>query len=204
MIADRASDASGPWGRRMRRAVLAVACAWGLAGCAELLPQGSTDTVVGWQTFDEARTTVDRIVPYQTKRSDLTAEGFDPRTNPAISLLSYSDIVQRFAVGSVVRPEELDRGISECLKAGKACTGYLVNAKKIRRDRVGSFWSDTFGFKRHTEVTGWTFNALVIFVDDLAVYTLYGGQPNMHETEITRNPLGPLQTFGERIGGAIR
>ncbi len=196
----------GPRGRipfvrsLLLRFVVPLSVAALAAGCADLLPRGSADTVVSWESFDEARQAIEEIVPYQTHRSDLSAKGFDPRQNPAISLLTYSDLVQRFAVGSVVRPEELDRGISECLRAGKACTGYAITAKKTKRERVGSFWVDTLGFKRQTEITGWTFNALVIFVDDLAVYTLYGGTPNMHETEVTRNPLGPLQGLGERLG----
>ena len=35
-------------------------------------------------------------------------------------------------------------------------------------------------------------------IDDMVVYTLYGGQPRIHEHEVTRNPLGPLQGLGER------
>jgi hypothetical protein len=46
-------------------------------------------------------------------------------------------------------------------------------------------------------VTGWNFNALVIFVNDLAVYAVYGGQPVIHELEVERNPLGPLQGWGD-------
>ena len=46
-------------------------------------------------------------------------------------------------------------------------------------------------------ITGWTFNALILLVDDTAVYTVHGGQPKVHELELSRNPLGPLQGFGE-------
>jgi hypothetical protein len=40
-------------------------------------------------------------------------------------------------------------------------------------------------------------------VDDLVVFTLYGGQPQVHEQEVSRNPIGPLQGWGERIVPAI-
>jgi hypothetical protein len=61
------------------------------------------------------------------------------------------------------------------------------------------FWLDSFSFKRETDMTGWRFNALVLFVGDLVVYTLHGGQPRVHEKEVTRNPLGPLQGWGQQV-----
>ena len=58
---------------------------------------------------------------------------------------------------------------------------------------------DFLNFRRETDVTGWTFNALVLLVEDRVVYTLYGGQPNVREHEVTRQPLGPLQDWGEAL-----
>lgn len=52
---------------------------------------------------------------------------------------------------------------------------------------------DIFNFRRETDITGWTFNAMILMVDDLVVYTLHGGQPRIHEKEVSRNPLGPIQ-----------
>ena len=51
--------------------------------------------------------------------------------------------------------DRLDAGLRECLQAGKACTGYSINVRDVKRDRVGSFWSDALGFKRVVEVSGW-------------------------------------------------
>ena len=93
-----------------------------------------------------------------------------------------------------------DRGIRDCLKAGKACNAYLINVKRTDRNRVGNFWLDALRFRREVDVTGWSFNALVIFVNDLAVYAVYGGQPVIHEVELERNPLGPLQGWGDWVG----
>jgi hypothetical protein len=95
--------------------------------------------------------------------------------------------------------DRLDAGLRQCLEAGKACTGYSINVRDVKRDRVGGFWKDTLGFKRVVDVSGWTFNALVLLVGDQVVYTLYGGQPNLREQEITRQPLGPVQNFGESL-----
>ena len=180
--------------RRLSCLVLAAAC----AGCAGLLPRTEVATQETWKDYESAKAAIERIVPGQTRRADLAGEQL-AASNPAVTVLSYSDVVQRFAVGSAVKQEELDPGIRQCLTAGKACTGYAVLVKKTSRKRVGNFWLDSLNFRRETDVTGWTFNALILFVDDLVVYTLYGGQPRVHEKEMSRNPLGPLQGWGQTV-----
>jgi len=73
---------------------------------------------------------------------------------------------------------------------------------QVTTHRVGNFWQfwlDMLNFRRRTVTTGWSFNALIIFVDDLAVFALAGGQPNINTEQFTRNPLGPLQGIGEAL-----
>lgn len=164
-----------------------------LAGCVALLPRGQTATQESWPDFESAQAAVERIVPHQSRRAEIAALGFDPYKNPTITILNYSDILQRFVVSGTMKREELDPGILECLKAGKACTGYAILVRSSIRKRTGGFWMDILNFRRVTDITGWTFNALILMVDDLVVYTLHGGQPRIHEQEVTRNPLGPVQ-----------
>lgn len=184
--------------RIVSRAAVAALAAAALAGCVALLPKSHGGTQETWQDFDEAKAAIDKIIPYESRRAELTQANIDPYRNPAVTLLSYSDVVQRFA-GPTLKPEDLDRGVRECLNAGKACTGYAILAKRTIRNRIGNFWLDTFNFRREVDVIGWSFNALILFVDDVVVYTLYGGQPRIHEQEVTRNPLGPLQGWGDIV-----
>lgn len=186
-------------GSLLGRICLVALGAAGVAGCEALLPAARDATQVGWQTFDEARAAIEAIEPFETHKSSLIANGFDPFRNPAVTILTYPEIVQRFAAGSALQPDEYEPGIRACLKAGKSCTGYAIVARRIKRDRIGNFWADSFAFRREVDITGWTFTALILFVDDLAVYRVFGGQPNMHEQQITRNPLGPLQGWGEML-----
>lgn len=174
-----------------------------LTGCAQLLPSAQNVTPVQWGSFEEARRAIDRIVPHVTRRPELAAAGIDPFISPAITILTYSDIVQRFSGGAILKPEDLDPGVRQCLAASKACYGYAVNVRHLHRDRIGNFWLDSLNFKREVEITGWTFNALIVLVDDLVVYTLHGGQPKVHEFETVRNPLGPLQGWGDTVGPAL-
>ncbi len=178
------------WRATIRAA--AFAAAW-LAGCAELLPS-SQDVVHGkWDSFDEAKAAVESIEPHRTTLADLRASGLDPYENPNVELLNYSDILRRFPMAGAHK--QLDPGLRECLEAGKACTGYAIDIKWADQKRVGNFFLDFLSFRRETESTGWTFNALVLLVGDEVVYSLYGGKPSIAETSKTIEPLGPVQNW---------
>lgn len=178
---------------------LTLCCGAMLSGCQALLPKASDATEVPWKTFEEAREAVEAIEPFRTRKSALISNGFNPYHNPSVTILSYPEIVQRFSAGNALRRDEYDQGIRSCLVAGKACSGYLITVKRVKQDRIGNFWLDMLGFLRRTNVTGWTFNAMILFVDDEVVYTTYSGQPRMNEMQIRRNPLGPLQSIGDAI-----
>lgn len=188
----------------VRSAVIAVAVISLLAGCSTWLPKGSSTIRSRWQSYEEARDAIEALQPYKTTRQDLRDAGIDPFKTPGITVLTYSDLVQRFAVGSAVRPEDLDRGLLECLRSGKACSAYSIQQKELKKDRTGNFVLDSLAFYRVTDSVGWSFNALIIIVNDTVVYTLYGGQPRIVEQEVTRNPLGPLQSWGDAAGRMLR
>ena len=188
-----------------RRPIVVILCLVAcLAGCTGLLPRSQLEVSSPWRSFGEARDAITAIVPQQTTAAELRRAGIDPFTRPNVQLLTFSDILLRFP--AYVAPERLDPGLRDCLYAGKACTGYSVSVREVKRDRVGGFWEDTLGFKRVVEVSGWTFNALVLLVNDRVVYSLYGGQPSVREQEVSRQPLGPAQGFGESLplGSLVR
>ena len=180
-------------------ALLLVLGAAMLAGCAALLPDAEVATQQTWRDYESAKAAIDAIVPMKSTRLDLSSAGIDPKNNAAVTILNLSDIMQRFSAGAALRQEDLDPGVRQCLTAGKACSGYSINVRRTTHKRIGNFWLDSFSFYRETDTTGWTFNALVLFVDNLVVYTLYGGQPLVHDKETTRNPLGPLQGWGQQV-----
>jgi hypothetical protein len=182
------------------RSIALLTLAVSLAGCSALLPKSKAETESAFTSFEQARDAVDAIQPYKTTRAELRANGIGAANDPTITLLSHVDIAVRFPIGGVLREEDVDRGIRDCLKAGKECNAYRVDIKRTNRDRTGNFWLDALRFKREVDVTGWTFNALIIFVNDTVVYSVYGGQPVIHEVEVERNPLGPLQGWGDWVG----
>jgi hypothetical protein len=183
-----------------------VAVIAGLAsrGCSTLLPTSKREVVSDWNSYENAVKSLAAIEPYKATRTDVHNEGLDPRLNPAVTVMHFGDVLQRFAAAALIKPEDVDRGISDCLHAGKQCSGYAISVRKVERNRVGSFWLDSFNFKRETVTTGWSVDALLVFVDDLLVYELIGGQPTIHEYEVQRNPLGPLQGWGDRMLQTVR
>jgi hypothetical protein len=186
-----------------RRWAALVACVLA-AGCSTLLPTARTEVVSDWDSFDVAVKALATIVPYQSTRQSVQEQGLDPHTNAAITVLHFADVLQRFAAATLIKPEDVDRGIRDCLQAGKHCNGYAIAVEKLHRQRVGNFWLDSLNFRRETVTTGWRVDVLLVFVDDALVYQLVGGRPTINEFELRRNPLGPLQGWGDRSLHLIR
>ncbi len=152
-----------------------------------------------WANYDQALAAINRIVPYKTTRADLRAMHIDPTTNPSITILTYTDLLARFPAAPAVPTGQLERGIADCLRSGKRCSAYWISIRQLKTKRVGNFWLDLFAFRRHTITKGWTFRAMIVFVDNTVVYALGSGQPDVTEEQTVRNPLGPLQEIGNTI-----
>jgi hypothetical protein len=188
--------------RRVVALAASVLTAAALGGCSTLLPASKQEVVSTWSSYDNAVDSLAAIEPYTATRADVHRQGLDPRSNPAVTLMHFGDVLQRFAAAALIKPEDVDRGIRDCLQAGKQCTGYAIAVRKTDRQRVGNFWLDSFNFKRETVTTGWSVDALLVFVNDRLVYELVGGQPTINHYEVVRNPHGPLQAWGDLVVSA--
>ncbi|MDD4887957.1 MAG: hypothetical protein PHO64_13735 [Thiomonas sp.] len=186
------------WRRLIGLTGLCLAVA--LGGCASLLPRGAAQTSKPWSDFSQAHAAFERIQPFVTTAAQLREQGIDPLVTPNITILNYADIVRRLLPPSG-NDIALDPGIRDCMQAQTACRGYEIDQRHIDRKRVGNFWLDFLDFRRETVTTGWRFNMLLLVVNDRVVYKLWGGQPEISEVETTRNPLGPLQGFGQSVLG---
>jgi hypothetical protein len=186
-------------GPRARAATALILCSGLLAGgCSTLLPSSRTEVVSVWTSYEDAVKSLAAIAPYTSTRQSVHLQGLEPSNNPAITVLHFADVLQRFASATLIKPEDVDRGIRDCLRAGKQCTGYAITVQKLHRQRIGNFWLDSLNFRRETVTTGWRVEVLMVFVDDVLVYQLVGGRPIVSERELRRNPLGPLQGWGDQ------
>lgn len=176
---------------------LVIIAALAAAGCTSLLPRSEAAAESPWRSFQEAQQTFDKIIPQLTTADDLKLLKLDPANNPNITLLNYSDVLRRFIPSGMVTGLDLDKGVLDCIQAKTACKGYEVDQRTLKRQRIGNFWLDFLNFRREVDVVGWRFNGVILVKDNLVVYKLTGGQPVIHETEQSRNPLGPFQGIGE-------
>jgi hypothetical protein len=172
--------------------VMSVLAASLLGGCGSLLPKAESETNAPWKTFDDAKRTYDSIEPGQTTLAELKPLGFDPYLNRNVTVLSFSDVVAKFAPNAI-RDEYLEPGIRECLQKPAMCSAYAIEHRQIHRDRVGNFILDFINYRRRIEITGWRFSAVVVLVGDRVVYKSWSGVPVISEVEENTNPLGPFQ-----------
>lgn len=168
-----------------------------LGACSALLPKSDTSIKDRWDSFESARQTFDRIVPYQTDAKEIVQLGYDPFSNPAMTILTYGDVIRRLMPPTTIDSMKLNRGIVECVSAQEKCKVYEIDLKQLHRRRSGNFWLDFLNFRRKTEISGWRFTALILLNDDLVIYKLWSGQPIIREVEDAVNPLGPFQGAGE-------
>lgn len=168
------------------------------SGCSSMLPRVRSESSP-FQSFDEARKAIDALVPMQSDVATLTKLGIDPVKQPNMAILTHADIVRRFVPSALLKREDLNPGVLACLEARDACRGWEITAARISKVRTGNFFADFANFSRHSETTGWRFNALILLVSDVVVYRAWGGQPSVNEIEVNTNPLGPLQDMGSAI-----
>ncbi len=190
------------FGRCAERSLVALLVVF-LGACSSLLPRDEARTYSPWQSYEEAQQTFDGIVPHQTTVQDLQKIGLDPKANPNITILNYSDVLRRFLPSPSVNAADLDVGVQECIAAKTRCQGYEVLQQLTKRKRYGNFWADFLNFQRKVDIAGWRFNGVILLNDGLVIYKLTGGEPAIHQFESTTNPLGPLQGIGPSLGAGV-
>lgn len=173
------------------------------SGCTALLPQSQERTTMPWLDYESASEAVNAIAPGQTRVEELLKNGFQPENNPAVAWLSWPELLQRFAALGAIEPLKIDPGLRECLNQSERCKALGVSARNLKRERIGNFWLDSMNFQRTLRTSGWTFNAVIVFVDGTVVFRSHGGQPRVEQTQDFRNPLGPLQSWGDALGPAL-
>ncbi|KAB2970806.1 hypothetical protein [Zoogloea sp.] len=170
-----------------------------LAGCASMLPTSQQDVKNNWENFEQAKQAYDSIVPFQTDMATVRQLGFDPSVTPNVQILNHSQVVRAVLPSPLQERAAIPQGILDCMKAQDGCVGYFMEPSRIDRKRVGNFMLDFLNFKRDTVTTGWKFGALIVVVNDKVVFKQWSGRPRIEETELRRNPLGPLQGLGEGL-----
>jgi hypothetical protein len=165
-----------------------------------MLPSEDLRTRSAWKSFDEAQTAYDKIIPHQTTVEDLKKLGYDPHTSPNVRLLTYLDVIERFIPNQSITKADLLPEVRDCIESKDCCQAYELSIEVLRSKRHGNVCADILGFRKHSHITGWNFRALIIIKNDLVVYKLRSGQPNIDKLEKRIKPFGPFQ----EIDGLMR
>lgn len=161
-----------------------------LTACVTMLPTGKDVSNSRWNSFNEIKTAYDRVIPNRTTVKELKIYGFDIDSAPNVRILNYVDIARDV---QAIKKENLDPGLSLCIRVKDRCSAYEFYFKETSSERYGNFWLDFFSFKRQTRDKGWSFKSLFVVVNNNVVAKLWGGEPNIDRDRQTQNPLGPLQ-----------
>lgn len=187
----------------MWRYVCSFAVLLSATACSSLLPV-SHSNASSFTSFEEARNAVVALVPMKSSRSTPANGGIDFAAQPNTKILTHSDVVRLLVPAGLLKREDLDPGILVCVEARDACQGLDINASRIAKTRTGNFFADFVNYRQRTETTGWRFNALILYVDDLVVYRSWGGQPKVDELDVSTRPLGPFQDLGPSLVSTAR
>jgi len=141
------------------------------------------------------------LIPGETTEIDLNALKLDPRSNPNIAILNYSEVLMRFVPHASISVNDLDGGVRECLSAKVLCKGFAISQSSVHRNRNGNFVADVLGFSKSTHITGWKFHGLLLIKEGVVIYKLSGGTPSIAQEEENNNPLGPVQSIGQKLLG---
>ena len=152
----------------------------------------------GWQTYQDAQATFDRIVPGKTTHAELKQLKLDPSLNPSVTALHRAEVTTRFIPNSLITLADLDEGVRTCIEAREQCRAFEVNHVSTQQKRKGNAALDIARVYRETHTAGWRFTALILMKEGVVVYKLTGGQPLIHQIEAKRDNLAPLQALSAR------
>lgn len=169
-------------------------------GCQSLFMSNRTATESRWTNWDQVNLAFNRIVPNQTTVDDLRRMGFDPTVTPNIIIMPYVDIVPIFMPNPNIHIADLPVGVQVYVESKTNNCAYHVQLQDVREKRHGNILLDMFGFKRLTHQSGWRFKGLILIKDDVVVYTLSSGEPDISSEESIVKPLGPFQDMQESAG----
>ncbi len=181
----------------LARRIACLLAGLALGGCANLLPRGSNVTPTPFDSFEEARVQLEKIIPYQTTFEEIKALGFDPVTTANVTIIPYPEVISRLAPNSGVPMEALDSAVRDCILAQMRCRAYEFRYSREDRRRVGNFLLDFFNIRRTAHSTGWRFQGLIVVRNGVVLLRNSSGEPHVDFVEQQVNPLGPLQSGGE-------
>ena len=168
-------------------------------GCQGLFSSHQSVTTSLWTNWDQINLAFEQIQLNQTTLKQLHQMGFDPKATPNIKIMPYVDIVPIFMPNPNIHMNDLPIGVRVYVEAKKNSLAYYVEMEDVHEKRHGNILLDIFGFKRRTHQSGWRFKGIILLKDNVVVYTLSSGEPDISREDTSTKPLGPFQDMSDAL-----
>jgi len=174
----------------------------GIGGCSSTPRTSEKLTASNYSSFESARDAFLQIVPGETTSDELRALGIDPAKEGTtiVGSMGLSARLVPFNAALVNTEQPLDllsENLPQCAGMGQRCEIWITRYARLRAKRRNP-WLELLRFRRMRDKTGWRFDGAVVLMDGIAVESVWGGIPRIHELNDRIRPLGPFQA-GKRI-----
>jgi hypothetical protein len=172
-------------------------------GCKSLFPSSNTTVNSRWKSYADVSSIFDKIQPYNTDLHGLKSLGFDPSISPNVKILTYVEIVPIFLPNSGIQKSDLPAPVREFIDADGDGLAYIIDLENVNSKRYGNIFLDVFSFKRKTHTSGWKFHGIILVKNDVVIYKLASGEPEISTEEKKTRPLGPFQELDGAFFGVV-
>ena len=150
-----------------------------------------------WKGYQEALDAFNLIEPNKTTLEDMKKIGFDPIAVPNTVFLDPISIRNIIVGNNASRIEDLPKDLQDYIRDLKECRGFKFRQQEFFTKGTGNLLSRIFKFNKEDIVSGWQFEAWIFMKKGVVVYTLWLGNPNIHEMTNQKNPIG---SFSDILG----
>lgn len=175
-------------------ALFAVAILF-MTGCSAMLPSETHKPMLPWKSFDETASAYERVIEGGATLAELQKMGF--ALNKVSRAKEWNEITTRnFLLGpnQNTKIEDLPQGAQNCLLAEGGCRAWEFPILETSKQGVGNFLKEKLGWESVRKVLGWGHPAIFFYriKDEVVVYKLRDPLPLINDTEVKKDPTGPL------------
>lgn len=161
-----------------------------VTGCATksgLRDTSETITDERWESFDAVSRAFQKIES-GADLQEIAQLGFGPRAKN-VTLIPYHELLKRLLGTGNQSETDLSEEVRICLSEKTWCSALAITVKRTNTIEMSSFFSKVVLRESHKVTTGWEFIGVIVLLEDRAVYTTSGGQPNIYAINPEQRPL---------------
>ncbi|HEX3808365.1 MAG TPA: hypothetical protein VHW02_01600 [Rhizomicrobium sp.] len=164
--------------RRTVFIALGVVAVLSLLGCGALglLPYQGDASALNFKNYDQVARAFGKIVPGETRLSELSALGFDAQRSAHVEALSYLGVIERFLPHDSAKFDELNPAVQNCIEARDHCSAIVFDREaKANRDTSNSLLQ-LLGFESASAAQTKAADVFLLIQDGRVTYKMMRGE----------------------------